>query len=255
MSAVCRADVEALLRTRKLDRTLVPFGSPGAGTPPAPLTMATGVAELDRQLGGGFPLGQFSEIVGPRSSGRTSLLMQTLAAAVGRGELVALVDTFDMFDPESAAAAGIVLSQMLWVRGEACTPASPLVASRQSRAEHVLSRSLKALNLILQAGGFGMVVLDLTEAPAAALRRVPMTTWLRFQRVLEGQEAVGLILGAAPLSRSAGGVTVSLAPGAGRAARGFEGRVFRGFESDVRTARARLVPGLTDARTRLRISA
>ena len=69
----------------------------------------TGVTALDARLGGGFPRGQLSELVGPRSSGRTSLLLQMLAAATARGELVALVDALDMFDVESAAAAGVDL--------------------------------------------------------------------------------------------------------------------------------------------------
>jgi len=286
MPAACRADVEALLRSRKLDRTLVPVGVAAMGLPAPPATMATGLPDLDRQLGGGFPLGQFSEVVGPRSSGRTSLLMHLLAAATARGELVALVDTFDVFDPASAAAAGVDVSLMLWVRGEACAPAFPLMASRQAGAERIIGRALKAFNLVLQSGMFGVMVLDLAEAPPTALRRVPMPTWLRFQRVLEGQEAIGLVLGHAPISRSAGGVTVSLAPSTGvnsgassalragpstgvdretspalRAGPGLwtdvsaGWRVFRGFESDVRTARARLVPGMTDTPMRLCASA
>ena len=106
MSATCRADVEALLRAKKLDRTLVPV-TKGSGISVAIETMTTGLTVLDQQLGGGLPLGHFSEIVGPRSSGRTSLLMAMLAATTGRGELAALVDTFDMFDVESMAAAGV----------------------------------------------------------------------------------------------------------------------------------------------------
>ena len=77
----------------------------------------SGVTALDARLGGGFPRGQLSELVGPRSSGRTSLLLQMLAAATARGELVALVDALDMLDVESAAAAGVDLDRLLWIRG------------------------------------------------------------------------------------------------------------------------------------------
>ena len=125
MPAACRADVEALLRNKKLDRTLVPVVTAmGMAAAQVPDAIKTGVSGLDQQLGGGLPLGQMSEVVGPRSSGRTSLLMAILAAATGRGELVALVDTFDVFDPGTAAAAGVTLDQMLWVRGDTCTPAT-----------------------------------------------------------------------------------------------------------------------------------
>ena len=212
MPAACRADVEALLRNKKLDRTLVPMGTTGAAGVVLQETVKTGLFELDQQLGGGLPLGQMSEIVGPRSSGRTSLLMAILAAATSRGEMVALVDTFDLFDPESAAAAGVDLHRMLWVRGDPCAPAFPLLANRQAGADRAITRALKATNLILQSGVFGVMALDLADAPPQALRRVPMTTWLRFQRVLEEQEAVGVIVGSAPMSRSAGGVSVSLHP-------------------------------------------
>jgi hypothetical protein len=273
MPAACRADVEALLRNKRLDRTLVPMGTTRAPAAVFQESVKTGLPELDQQLGGGFPLGQMSEIVGPRSSGRTSLLMAILAAATARGELVALVDTFDLFDPESAASTGIDLQRMLWVRGHPCAPAFPRMANRQAGADRVIVRALKATNLILQSGGFGVIALDLADAPPHALRHVPMTTWLRFQRVLEGQETVGVIVGSAPMSRSAGGVSVSLHPrSAGcspspafalRASSGLggtrevgdQGCVFRGFESDVRIARARLVPDTAASPVRLRASA
>ena len=97
-----RAAVESLLRDRKLDRTL---------TTSRPLeTLAPGVPfnvqALDAYLQGGLPAGQLSEVVGPASSGRTTLVWQWMAAATRRGDTVALVDTFDRFDPASAAACG-----------------------------------------------------------------------------------------------------------------------------------------------------
>src|SRR6185369_9079138 len=116
MPSLARADLESLLRAHKLDRTLT------SELPPQPshddwTVAATGVAPVDAQLAGGFPRGQLSEVVGPRSSGRTSLLLQTLAAATRRGELVALVDTLDTLDVESAAAAGVAFDRFLWIRG------------------------------------------------------------------------------------------------------------------------------------------
>ena len=209
MPATCRADVEALLRARKLDRTLVAVTATSGATV-VPETMPTGVSHLDQQLGGGIPIGHFSEIVGPRSSGRTSLLFSLLAALTGRGELVALVDTFDAFDAESAAAAGVRLENLLWVRGDTCTPAFPLMASRQTGADRSIERAVKAANLVLQAGGFSLVALDLADAPVQALRRIPMNTWMRLQRVIEGQPSAGVVLSSAPLSRSAGGVSIML---------------------------------------------
>jgi len=268
MPATCRADVEALLRAKKLDRTLVPV-TRGSGIAMALETIATGLVQLDQQLGGGLPLGQFSEIVGPRSSGRTSLLMAMLAVTTARGELAALVDTFDMFDVESMAAAGVRLDRLLWVRGETSTAAFPPLTAgrRQPGADRAIERALKATNLILQAGGMSLVALDLADAPIHALRRIPMTTWLRLQKVLEGQQAAAVVTGTVPMSRSAGGVTLALTRDSGLGTRGsgdgrrdsgfgvrdsgteaqttgFKAPLFPVIESEARIQRARLVPGM-----------
>ena len=115
-SAAARMALESLLRDRKLDTTLttaLPLEWTG-GDECAP----TGLPSLDAQLLGGVPRGQVSEIVGPRSSGRTSVLRALMATATRRGELVALIDTLDRFDPASAVAAGVDFTRLLLVRGQ-----------------------------------------------------------------------------------------------------------------------------------------
>ena len=100
-----RAVLETALRARKLDRTLTtaqPIPHPTDEYAIGP----TGVDDLDRCFEGGLPRGQLSEIAGPRTSGRLSVLLQLVAAATQRGELVALVDALDMLDVASLAAAG-----------------------------------------------------------------------------------------------------------------------------------------------------
>ncbi len=77
-------------------------------------------------------------------------------------------------------------------------------------AERAVARGLKALNLILQAGGFGVVAMDLADVPAPVLLRVPRTTWLRVPRAIEGKDTACVLVTARPLARSAGGVTVAL---------------------------------------------
>jgi hypothetical protein len=193
------AAVEAALRARKLDRTLT-TALPVPGYAETAVA-GTAVESLDRCLGGGLPRGQLSEIVGPRSSGRTALLLQLLAAATERGELVAIVDTYDCLDVASVAAAGVALDRLLWVRGRT----APL-----SLADQAIERALKALNLVLQARGFGVVAIDATDVPIAALHRLPFTTWLRIQRTIEGSDTACVLLGTRPLARSAGGLTLSL---------------------------------------------
>ena len=75
----------------------------------------------------------------------------------------------------------------------------------------MVNRALKALNLVLQARGFACVVLDLADAPPVALKRLPFTTWLRVQRIVEGSDTACLLVSPHPLARSAGGLTLLLA--------------------------------------------
>ncbi|MEP6917106.1 MAG: hypothetical protein ABJC89_15755 [Acidobacteriota bacterium] len=195
MGHAVRAGIESLLRARKLDVTLT-SAAPWAGT--ARDVAPTGVPALDEALGGGLARGQLSELVGARSTGRTTVLCRMLAAAAERGEAVALIDTSDRFDPASADAAGLDLSKLLWVRdtGDAV-------------------RALKGLNLVLQAGGFGVVAFDVADVSPPALRGFPHTTWMRMARVIEGGPTAAVIVAAEHLARSPGGVTITLdaAPG------------------------------------------
>lgn len=211
------ARVEALLRARKLDGTLTTaMPARVGGDRLAPF----GRAALDDPLHGGVPRGQMSELVGPVSSGRTSLAWRWLGGATRRGESAALIDTFDRFDPATGEACGIDLSRLLWVRGQAITkttgavdpawlPGARAVEGPGTLLERTIDRALKALNLVLQSGVCMAVVLDFADVPPTGIRRVPHTTWLRLQRVVEGTDTACLLLGPMPLARSAGGITIT----------------------------------------------
>ena len=134
---------------------------------PLPEMVRTGVPQLDTALGG-LPRGCLTEIFGPVSSGRASLLASILAAASDRQEVCALVDAEDGFDPISAAAAGVRLDRLLWVR---CG----------HKAEH----ALKAADLLIHGGGFGLVAMDLGDTPPAVARRISLTSWFRLRRAVE----------------------------------------------------------------------
>ena len=82
---------------------------------PATEMVSSGIPQLD-SLTGGLARGCLTEICGTASSGRTSVLLFALARATERGEVCALVDASDAFDPASAAAAGMEMSRLLWVR-------------------------------------------------------------------------------------------------------------------------------------------
>jgi recA bacterial DNA recombination protein len=209
--------VEALLRERKLDRTLTTAIPARVG---AEQVAAFGLSALDERLQGGVPRGQVSELIGSVSSGRTSLSWAWLGAATRRGESVALIDTFDRFDVGTGQASGIDLSRLLWIRGQAITktsaaidpawlPGARAVDGPGTLLERTIDRALKALNLVLQSGVCTAVVVDFADVPPAGIRRVPHTTWFRVQRIVEGTDIACLLLGPMPLARSAGGITIN----------------------------------------------
>jgi hypothetical protein len=225
-----RAAVEALLREKKLDRTLTSTLPERLGEDAvAPLDSTA----LDRGLAGGLPRGQVSEVVGPSSSGRTSVAWAALAAATRRGESVAIIDTFDRFDPPTAHACGIDLSRVLWVRGQAISktstaidptwlPGVRAVNGPGTFIERVIDRAIKAINLVVQSRVCTLVVLDLIDVPANALRRLPAATWFRIERAIEGSDTAVVILAAVPVARSSGGRSITLSgsrePGTGNRA-------------------------------------
>jgi len=212
MPSTALARLESLLSNRQLDHTL-PSRRPGAWDDRGAPT-GLGMPEEDL-LAGELPRGQVSEIIGARSSGRQTVLSRWLAAATARGELTALVDPLDMFDPPSAAARGVDLSRLLWVRGQALG-ADPISLPRECDDLRVqVDRAVKAVNLILQAGGFGVVGLDLGEVPALVLRRLPFTTWRRLYRVIEGGDTACVVVAGESLARSVAGITLTLQAAAG----------------------------------------
>ena len=241
------AVLESALRARKLDRTLTTALAPLERTDASALA-PTDVAALDRCLRGGLPRGQLSEIAGPCSSGRTTLLLALAAAASRRGEIAAIVDTFDRLDVASVVAADADLDRLLWVRGEA--------ASTSALVDRAIDRALKAVNLVLQAGGFGVVALDCADIPPIALKRIPFTTWLRIQRIVEGSDTACVLVVPQPVARSAGGVTLTLGSTATWAGDSDRSRRLKGLHVDTRVVSPRRhVEGAVaiDAETRLRV--
>jgi recombination protein RecA len=75
-----------------------------------------GIASIDELLAGGLPLGAITELVGPECSGRTSLALSFVSRMTQAGKVCAWIDVSNMLKPESAAAVGMDLSRLLWVR-------------------------------------------------------------------------------------------------------------------------------------------
>jgi hypothetical protein len=155
-----------------------------------------------------------------------------LAAATARGELTALVDVVDMLDVESASAAGMDLTRLLWVRGHVVVHPGPC----RDLNQRALEQAIRALTLVLQAGNFGLVVFDVGEAPADAIRRLPFTTWLRLQRMVEGSQTACVLVGGEAMARSSAGLTLKLTQEAGSR---FGHSWFDGIDAEARIVRAR----------------
>src|SRR5216683_1725206 len=146
--------------------------------------LPTGVNEIDA-LVSGLPRGAITEIVGAVSSGRTSLLLSALAVATRQEETCALVDCNDTFDLWSAKTAQVDLDRVLWVR-----------------CNNRLERAFKATDLLLQSGGFGLVVLNLADVAAKCARRIISSWWFRFRRAIENTPTVLLVVTPVPCTRS-----------------------------------------------------
>jgi len=307
----------------------------------------TGVAAADELVGGGLPLGAMTELAGPECSGRTSLALSFVAEVAGVDRVCAWVDAMDALSPESAAAAGVALERLLWVRcgvgghvsaphtavlqplPEACfaasapihglhgggfgphprtegrgmpaavagllgqadaaragepvaifpgvirlgatsfpapfagkggilmldlpsTPApsaqnagnqmpSPANPSRRRVTQPWarIDQALRATDLLLGAGGFAAVVLDLAGvAPEVALR-IPLATWFRYRAAAERAQVALVVLTQTPCAKSSAGLVLRFEAGAEA---GGQATVFAGLGCHVEVLRQRYVP-------------
>ncbi len=246
------------------------------GVRPAPETISFGIAEVD-ELTGGLPRGGMVELYGPASSGRTGVLLSVMAEMTRKQEVCALVDASDSFDPASAEAAGVDLGRLLWVRCQAQTHRQAS-ESRRRGAEHKdepsgsiatssgwrrgrkqvwrrLERVLKATDLLLQSGGFGLVAIDLCDISADAARRIPLASWFRFRRAVENTRTVLLVIAQGSCAQTCASLVVKLSAqfsatssrqvpnrplSAPKDASPTHARLLRGFEVKAELVRSRL---------------
>jgi len=151
-----------------------------------------GARGIDLLLGA-FPAGKLSEIVGPASSGASSLLLALMARAAAAGGQVALVDGADAFDPASAVASGVDLSRLLWVK----------CGARRGSA-------WGAADLLARCPGFALVALDLGDRSLARGDGFPPSIGHRLQRAVEGSPTVLVLRAPHRLAGSAAALVVSL---------------------------------------------
>jgi recombination protein RecA len=284
-AAHLRAEIEASLAHR----------IPSALTPISRIirpVVATGIAALDQVLEGGFPVGAITEIVGPQCSGRTAMAFSFLAGITQAAKVCAWVDVSDSLHPESAAASGVDLERLLWIRcgvtrkknipqipkdtfvlpGKYLVPSptkkglhgggfgphprgegkglpnaihnffqhetrpslkedlppvfreeksvavvQPLTGSAMQVARYSpakpwfrIEQALRVTDLLLQAGGFGAIVLDMASlAPEYALR-VPLATWFRYRAAAEHSQTSLLLLTQQACAKSSAGLVLHM---------------------------------------------
>ncbi len=187
---------------------------------PEEVQIATASAGFDRLLEGGLDRGAMVELIGRRSSGRFSLVLTVLAAATGAGEPAALVDLGDALDPQDAAAAGVELERLLWVR-----------------PRH-LKEVLASAEAILQSG-MPLVVLDLGMPPVPGGRGVE-ASWLRLARAARAHSAALLISSPYRVSGTAArAVLEARRPRAAWAGRGASPRLLTGVAAELELIKCR----------------
>ena len=144
-------------------------------------------------LSNGLSRGAIAEFTGIKSSGKTSISWHVIAQATSLGEICAVVDLNNNFFPGAAAAAGAKLDRVLWTR---C----------QGNAEH----AMRTADLLLHAGGFGVVLLDLCEAGPRVLNRIPLSYWFRFRRAIEHTPTILLLCAESPQAKSCSSHTLQI---------------------------------------------
>lgn len=281
-AAALRLQIEAALASR-IPSALTP--TPRILRPVA----ATGISQIDALLEGGLPLGAITEMVGPECSGRTSVALSFVARMTQAEKVCAWVDVSDGLDPESAAAAGVDLSRLLWIRcgvqkaaaqparnsftlPEKClvpppaikglhgggfgphprseakglagavgsflrpeAPAPPCAGPRYAEPRHRpekesfeprlqppgkqnrkpwsrMEQALRATDLLLQAGGFSAIVLDMADIAADSAARVPLATWFRYRAAAERTQASVVLLAQNSCAKSSGELLLRFQP-------------------------------------------
>lgn len=161
-------------------------------------------------------------------AGKTSVLVSLLAHA-SREHYCALVDAGDSFDPQSGHAAGVDFSRLLWVR-----------CGKNKARWGPLEQTFKVTDILLQGGGFGLVVADISDVPEKSIRRVPMSSWFRFSRVAETRPTALVFVTQQPHATSCVGMVLQLTAGPAT----FSGKLLKDVTWQVEVLRTREKKGV-----------
>src|SRR4029077_16477586 len=93
----------------------------------------------------------------------------------------------------------------------------------------VIQRAVRAFDLILRAGNFGVVALDVADVPMHIVRTLPWTTWMRLAHANEGTKTVALLVGETRMGKSARGTSLIVSAPRTWHGSSAESRRFKGF--------------------------
>jgi hypothetical protein len=214
-----------------------------------PRPLPTELPLIDAALQGGLPRGKLIELVG--GAGKMAFTLLALAAATQRGELCALVDCDDSLDVRTAARVGVVLERLLWVRlpspDDAPAAPGPALAQNDGRQRSekaaVQHSAQKAVDLLLGAGGFGLVVLYAAGRAGRLAGFSGGTAWPRLVQRSEQSRTALLVVAEQPWAGSFAAATLRCAPGETVWEKAPGGRlVLRGHSAAIEVERSRLGP-------------
>jgi recombination protein RecA len=99
-----------------------------------------------------------------------------------------------------------------------------------------IEQALRVTDLLLQAGGFSAIVLDMASIAPEHASRIPLATWFRYRAAAERTQAVFLILTQHSCAKSSGELLLRFQPGE---ARDNEATVFTGIKHRLQVERRR----------------
>jgi hypothetical protein len=137
------------------------------------IPLPTGIRFLDHGLlQGGLPKGHLIEIVGSKSSGKTTLLFKMLSGFNKQESMIAYFDFSEMFYPPSAQRSGVDLKKLLVLR-------SPNIPA-----------GLRAAEILFRSGSICVAVFDLV----ATKDQIPKVLLLRLKRSVKQARGIGIFL-------------------------------------------------------------
>ncbi len=131
---------------------------------------------LLESIGVAFTRGSVVELSGEPSAGKTSLMLSLLSKLTQTGEICAVVDSANSFDPCSAVSSGVEIENLLWVKcgGD-------------------LEKAFMAADYLVQAKGFGVIWLDLNGLSRKQIGMVPKTYWYRYRTRIKETPTVFMV--------------------------------------------------------------